>query len=652
MMTAIAGVISLTITQNAYKELLDDNYEADSKYYAASVDGWLLESEGNLDTIIAMINAASSVQDQINLVKVLTSLTDTHEEITMAYVGFTTGTLVNGSNWTPPQGWSCLTRDWYKDAISAGTDIVYGAPYVDDNTGNVVATISKHFKTANFEGVAAFDIDLNVLSDKLEKLVSDHAREGEYVILAAGDGTIIYHPNEEFMSTVKEQTNFSTIFDGMYEKEVKEDEGFKDYDGTKCYLTQVNCEETGWKLTIVSPAKYYDGNVNANKNKVFVVFAICLIIAIGVATVLGWYVTGPIKHASDVIGKLSKELKNGEGDLTRKIKTKSKDEVGVLVGGVNDLIDSMKTIISDSSNTTEVIVSQSSAISTQIANANAEVENISATMEQMSASSEETSASIGQIITQIDGVADLAKDVKIQSEKQASHAKDVAKRVDGILKSSEESVRESTDKLNQVSMELKEKIDNAKNVNEIANLTAEILSITEQTNLLSLNASIEAARAGEAGKGFAVVADEIRKLADSSAEAAGRIQQVTESVIFAVEELASKAEEVTDYMIQSSTENYKQTGTLTKEYGSDIASLSSAMTGFLDSSNKIQDAISIIMDSITAVNSAAEETTNGVINVAESTQSLSTNLNDIVGRVAKNSNEVNSLEDKLNRFSV
>ena len=82
-----------------------------------------------------------------------------------------------------------------------------------------------------------------------------------------------------------------------------------------------------------------------------------------------------------------------------------------------------------------------------------------------------------------------------------------------------------------------EKIERSKAVEEISELTTEIINITDQTNLLALNASIEAARAGEAGRGFAVVADEIGKLASNSAVAAGEIRRVSAEVISAVNEL-------------------------------------------------------------------------------------------------------------------
>ena len=87
---------------------------------------------------------------------------------------------------------------------------------------------------------------------------------------------------------------------------------------------------------------------------------------------------------------------------------------------------------------------------------------------------------------------------------------------------------------------LNKAIEDSKSVDQVNNLTNDILNISSQTNLLALNASIEAARAGEAGKGFAVVADEIRQLADSSRETANKIQSINSVVVAAVNNLSDR----------------------------------------------------------------------------------------------------------------
>lgn len=103
-----------------------------------------------------------------------------------------------------------------------------------------------------------------------------------------------------------------------------------------------------------------------------------------------------------------------------------------------------------------------------------------------------------------------------------------------------------------------EKIEKSKAVEQIDSLTQEIIGITEQTQLLALNASIEAARAGEAGKGFAVVAQEINKLAEDSEETANQINSVSQLVITAVNELAAEAGKMADFVEQVAMKGYDE----------------------------------------------------------------------------------------------
>ena len=91
---------------------------------------------------------------------------------------------------------------------------------------------------------------------------------------------------------------------------------------------------------------------------------------------------------------------------------------------------------------------------------------------------------------------------------------------------------------------MKKSIENSKSVDEINELTSEILAISAQTNLLALNASIEAARAGEAGRGFSVVADEIRNLADQTKLSVSNIQAVSNVVTNSVNELVSTSNDI------------------------------------------------------------------------------------------------------------
>ena len=360
----------------------------------------------------------------------------------------------------------------------------------------------------------------------------------------------------------------------------------------------------------------------------------------------------PITTATNEVTALIADVEGGKGDLTQKLSIKSKDEIGILVNNINNLISTMKNIISTVQSTTNNVSISSSNISAEIGRAEDEISTVSSTMEEMTATSEETAASLAQISEKVETIASLVEEVNNHSMEEAQYANTVVEKVNGIKEKSLEERELANEHLQEVTENLRVKIQNAKQVQEIANLTDEILSITSQTNLLSLNASIEAARAGEAGKGFAVVADEIRQLADSSKDAANSIQEVTENVIKAVEALAAEAENVTEFMISSNEEGHAQTDELTENYSNDIQKLAEAMSVFKDNSDSIQASMEQIRTAIDAVNVASDEQARGISSVAEATVELSNNLQTVVGKTNENVQETSSLSDEMNKFKV
>jgi len=397
--------------------------------------------------------------------------------------------------------------------------------------------------------------------------------------------------------------------------------------------------------TIQAPIKQMQTNLT------FVGVSFCIVGIIALLVVISLIIK-PLKKATKEVETMAKEIESGHGDLTKAIVTKSTDEIGVMVSGINDLVVTMKTVISDVQTTTGSVSSSSREINEEVERAQMEVSNVSATMEEMSASSQETSASMTQVLSQIENVAEQVESVNNQSIQQTKYAASVVEKVQEIRDNSEKTRKEDDEHLGIVAENLRGKIENANQVQEIANLTDEILKITSKTNLLALNASIEAARAGEAGRGFAVVAEEIRQLADSSKEAANRIQEVTANVIVAVKDLASEAESVTDFMLKNNEESSKATESLTGSYSEDIMKLAEAMNDFKSSSDEIQASMEVIKEAIDAVNIATEETAQGITNVATSTVELTNQLDSVVRKATEKVSVVTELTETVNNYKV
>ena len=139
-----------------------------------------------------------------------------------------------------------------------------------------------------------------------------------------------------------------------------------------------------------------------------------------------------------------------------------------------------------------------------------------------------------------------------------------------------EEVRAKTEEIMEL---LNQAIEKSRSVDQIGILTKDILSISSFTDLIAINASVEASRAGEAGKGFAVVAREIRHLADSCAETAGHIQEVSEVVTGAVDYLAGSARELADYLGQAILEQLERSVQSGRQYRDDAAYIERSMEG-------------------------------------------------------------------------
>ncbi|MGN0482436.1 MAG: methyl-accepting chemotaxis protein [Lachnospiraceae bacterium] len=351
-----------------------------------------------------------------------------------------------------------------------------------------------------------------------------------------GDGSIVGYVTEggrEISVEHKEKGAKGVLKEGetvfadkdFYKKSKGENKAVRvQFKGTEYVYLHKTSEETGATTCALVPYEHITANAVDIRNMTVQYVVLASIVAI----LIGTLIANGIRKNMKVLAKNMKQV--ADGNLTTQVSVRGYDEFQSLAQIANHMIGNNKNLVQHVQQATGTLeesakeVSETSGViqtySERISNAIDEINN---GMERQSRHAEKCVEKTGSLSEKIQDVSATAHDV----EKLVEQSKGMIYEGMQIVQMLGERAQETTQSTDQV----EKSIDGLKKESKIINeFVQTITEISDQTNLLSLNANIEAARAGEAGKGFAVVAEEIWKLAADSASAAEKISENVENI--------------------------------------------------------------------------------------------------------------------------
>ena len=363
------------------------------------------------------------------------------------------------------------------------------------------------------------------------------------------------------------------------------------------------------------------------------------------------YVIKPITATNKDIRDIIEGIDNGEGDLTKRVRVISNDEIADLGKGINLFMDKLQEILKliiENTNYMENVVSD---VDGSVVKSNDSASDLSAMTEELSATMQDVGLSVNTIN---DNADDIRKDVEIiatKSDDINKFSKEMKANAEKIESNARYNMVQTGEKVGDILDVLNKAIEDSKSVDQVNNLTNDILNISSQTNLLALNASIEAARAGEAGNGFAVVADEIRQLADSSRETANKIQSINSVVVAAVNNLSDNANNLVSYLQQTILPEFQTFVDGGVKYKDNASYIENAMDEFVQKTDVLKKNMDEIAHSINTITTVVDEGAAGVNNAAISTQNLVEDIVNISNKMIENKSIAQNLKNSTNIFA-
>lgn len=351
--------------------------------------------------------------------------------------------------------------------------------------------------------------------------------------------------------------------------------------------------------------------------------------------VLRWGIH-PLANTNREMNEIISEIDNRQGDLTRRVTITNNKEVASVGGGINAFMAKLQEIfrmISSNSRDLEGVVNE---VRESVQTSNGSVSDLSALTEELSATMQDISDNASRINENTESVAGEVKSIAEKTIEINQYTKEMKEHAEAMEHAARENMDTTGAKVNDIVSVLSQAIEDSNSVNQVDNLTNDILNIASQTNLLALNASIEAARAGDAGKGFAVVASEISQLAAASQEAANNIQSINAIVITAVHNLADNANGLVEYMNEKILPEFQKFVESGGAYHDKATFIESVMADFEAKTDSLQNSMDEIANSVNTISHAIEEGVSGVVSAADSTQVLVSDMDKISKKMDEN----------------
>ncbi|MBW5447337.1 HAMP domain-containing protein [Cohnella sp. CFH 77786] len=593
----------------------------------------------DVDSLARQISAADVPPKQGDENPKLKEILDRHKQLHLELenvaVGADTGRIQVSPFAKLPADYDARKRPWYIKAMENKGKVVVTDTFLSKATNNTVVSIAK--VTSDGHGVVFATLSLKSLSEIVSKVKIGN--QG-YVILYDSERKYLVHPSAKIGEVAKGEA---------VDKRFASSSGSLDYinqfDGKPKKDVFTTNPLTGWKLS----ATWYAEEITNETAPIFWRTVIVIVIAVVAGAIIVYYIVRAITSPLRVLNETSRRI--SAGDLRCRANIESKDEFGELGASFNQMVDSLKSVLVEVSESSSQLAASSEQLS-------ASAEQTSKATEHIASTAQEMSDGAAQQVHTVELSSQTIQEVSTKIQQIAANARAVAETTTKAAEKSSmggKAIQTATGQMNSISVSvdgLAQVINHLASTSlEIGQITGAITEIANQTNLLSLNAAIEAARAGEHGRGFAVVANEVKNLAEQSSKSAEQIAGLIQTIRSRVENAQTSMQSATNE-VSVGREVVQAAGQLFAEIEHFVVDVNTQVREVSAASQQISEGTGKIVQAIEGISGVAQSTAARTQNVSAAAEEQLASMEEISSSSAALTHMAGELRALVEKFKL